>query len=210
MSNKPRHPELPESVLQDLYHWLAAQINLDLKLSKKQILTLNQFCAQIHQDYQPVVMDFDYPGDSILKSRPGLDLHELHSGMLLMGKDSGTPIHDHANCFSVSLVLQGTVTFTFYRETGNDDHQNGICKVEKERSERLHARQFSYLPARTKLLHRLSTEGTPACMLDMLFPADPEAVKYWYLPLTSQEENPLYCCKISEREFSTITMGIIT
>lgn len=210
MPIKPHHSKLPGSALQDLYHWLAAQVNLDHKLSKKQISALEHFCAIIYQDYQPVVMDIDYPGDSILKSRPGIDIHALHSGMLLMGKDSATPIHDHANCFSLSLVLQGTVTFTFYKEIGNDDQQNGICEVEKEHSLQLHSRQFSHLPAGTKLLHRLAAQDRPVCMLDILFPADPEATRHWYLPLTSLTEHPLHCRKISEREFSTITMGIIT
>jgi len=210
MSKNPLHPELSEPALEDLHQWLATQVNLDHTLSEKEIGQLDQLCAAIYEDYQPVINNIEYPADSILKSRPGLDIHALHSGMLLMGKDSATPIHDHANCFSLSLVLQGTVTVTFYKETEQYDHANGICQIEKAHSIRLTARQFSHLPARTKLLHRLATEDNPTCMLDMLFPADTEAIKYWYLPLTTQGENPMHCRKISEREFSTNTMRIIT
>lgn len=197
--------ELPESVLTDLQTWLSAGKTLDRVFNEQEEQELNILCQNLIQEYQSVIRRMDYPDAEILTSKPGLCHGPLHSGFLLMGQDSATPIHDHGNCFSLSLVLQGRVKFVFFKEIIENDT---TVKIHKENSIELEQNQFSYLPAKPGLLHKLTAVSKHACMLDILYrTSDPDTERYWYLPVTRVADDSVYCQKMAESEFTTISRG---
>jgi len=197
--------ELPESALTDLQKWLCAEETLEHKFNEQQEQELTIICRKLIQEYQPVILKMDNPDAEILKSQPGFCHGPLHSGFLLMGQDSATPIHDHGNYFSLSLVLRGKVRFDFFKELLETDT---TVRINKENSIELEQNQFSYLPAKPGLLHKLTAVSKHACMLDILYrTSEPDTERYWYLPLTPVADNPVYCQKMAESEFTTISRG---
>ena len=98
-------------------------------------------------------------------------LHDqnAHAGLLVLGKRQETPIHDHANSTSLSLLLAGDATIEWYRlcnlSTG------GYPELIKYKTARLHDSAKNTLCITPKGdLHRLRSQNQASIILNIQLP----------------------------------------
>lgn|GEM_PF-6699360 len=187
------------AALKELQQWLKNQWPLKQALPEYQSDQLSRLCRRIYQENQHHNQHF--PEKNRFRSQPGFEEDQFHSGFLFIGRQAATPLHDHAESFSLSLLLSGAVNIDVYQRIEN--HQDDISHLEHRETLQLQPGEFSLLPSDHSLIHKLSTGTETACLLDIHYPLFSQNQRYWYLPLASEENKYLLCQRIAEGKFST-------
>lgn len=194
--------EQQSTALKELHHWLKKQWPIKQPIPEQQQEQLTQICQQIYQQYQH--HDLYEPDESRLYSQSGFEEDQFHSGFLCLGKNSATPLHDHAESFALSLLLSGAVDISIYQRVENS--LDNLSRLVFKESRQLQPGNFTSLPADKTLIHKLSTTSQTACLLDIHYPQFFSDQRHWYLPVTSSDDKQLSCQRISEDKFSTQTV----
>ena len=185
--------------LKELHLWLKKQWPIKQAIPEHLQNQLAQICLEIYQQHP--YHDQVKVGKNKIHSQPAFTQGQFHSGYLFMGKQSATPLHDHAESFAMSLLLSGVVDISVYRRV--EDHHDHLSELVLEETMQLQRGDFTALPADNTLIHQLSTTSQTACLLDIHYPQFSSDQRHWYLPVAPFGDKQLSCQRVTEGKFST-------
>ncbi len=183
--------------LKTLHQWLREQWPVNQPLTNSQCEDLDRICLEIAGYYR----EEDLPEENAICSCPGYVDARFHSGFLILGPNSATPLHDHAGSFALSLLLAGSANVTTWRCT--HDINSRLSYLQDRETVTLRPGEFTSILSFNNLVHKVFTTSNPACLLDIHYPEFTQEQRYWYIPLTDSESRKLTCQRIPEGKFST-------